>query len=628
MRGTGSIIFFAGCVVAGCVALAFIGCAEDPVAPIEPDSPSGLPVVFIDQPPPTPLEPQYAKVTAFGWSAGEGAAPAAIRYLWSLVVDTTGTYNPAFDIIKDLNANPRRYESAWSRWRSFDAPGDSGRTTVLGDDEVLTAARVYIFAVQARDAAGRAADTFSTRMNARRFKVRASAVPMLILYDDYLVGFRFLGTNFNPERRDLPPGVPLRFTWRADVSDYGGTIAGYRYAWDVPDLNAWDASFEPGLTGASEVAFYAGVHTLFVETIDIAGNRTLARVTVNVVPFPMDRALLFVDDYYSTNMPVNDYSNPTESVHDQFWLRICSRAAGFDPARDVYDAVQNQLKPPTLDLIRRYRNIIWTYSSENNAWSKMIPFTPESQVGKAGRHPVNYLSMFLLKGGHLWTLGQGQRGGGLAAALPQAAQSFPMNLACEITANRNDCGGDRSGVRSMPYRDYCVTMLDKIDGIFRTGSGMPDRIKGHYDCMSYALRNDSDPLTAAHPGFPPRIDLWTEVTKPGRYFNPEDSLGPGGFTYAEIYDPAYWMERTAARAQLCFHPIYSMRAKSEHSALNDAAVALWVTKYERVVPEVSAGTGVAAASFHFGFPLWFFRRSAVDSIVAVVFDEWGILIPQ
>ncbi len=342
----------------------------------------------------------------------------------------------------------------------------------------------------------------------------------------------------------------------------------------------------------------------------------------------MDRSLLFVDDYYSTNVQPSDYSNPSEPVHDQFWLRICSRAAGFDPARDVYDAVENQLKAPALDLIGRYRNIIWTYSSENNAWSKMILFTPESQVGKTGKHPVNYLPMFLLKGGHLWTLGQGQRGGGLAAALPQAAQSFPMNLACEIAGNRSDCNGDRSGVRSMPYRDYCVTMLDKIDGIFRTGGGMPERIKSHFDCMSYMLRDDSDPLTAAHPGFPPRIDLWTEVTKPGRYFNPEDSLGPGGFTFAEVYDPGYWMERTAVRSQFCFHPIYSMRAKSEFSPLNDAAVALWVTKYEHVVPEVSAGTGVAAASFHFGFPLWFFRRSAVDSVVAVVFDEWGILIPQ
>ena len=628
MRGAGSILFFAGCVAAGCVALAFIGCAEDPVAPIGPDSLSGLPAVFIDQPPPTALEPQYAKVTVFGWSAGEGAAPAAVRYFWGLVVDTTGAYNPTFDIIKDLIANPRRYESAWSRWTPFNAPGDSGRTTILGDDEALTSAKVYVFAVQARDAAGRITDNFSTRTNARRFKVRASTVPLLILYDEYLVGFRFLGTNFSSERRDLPPGVPLRFTWRADVSEYGGTIAGYRYAWDVSDARAWDAPFEPGLTGASEVAFYAGVHTLFVETIDIAGNRTLARVTVNVVPFPMDRALLFVDDYYAGSMQPGDYSNPSEPSHDQFWLRICSRAAGFDPARDVYDAVQYQLALPALDLIGRYRNVIWTYSSENNVWSKMIPFTPESQVGKAGRHPVNHLSMFLLKGGHLWSLGQGQRSAGLAAALPLAARSFPMNLACEIAGNRNDCGGDRSGVRSMPYRDYCVTMLDKIDGVFRAGGGMPDRIVSHFDCMSYILRDDTDPLTAAHPGLPPRIDLWTEVTKPGRYFNPEDSLGPGGLTYAEVYDPAYWMDRTGARSQPCFHPIYSMKAKSEYSALNDCAVALWVTKYEHVVPEVSTGTGIAAASFHFGFPLWFFRRSAVDSVVTVVFDEWGILIPQ
>jgi hypothetical protein len=258
----------------------------------------------------------------------------------------------------------------------------------------------------------------------------------------------------------------------------------------------------------------------------------------------------------------------------------------------------------------------------------MIAFTPESRVGSSGAHAINYLSIFLLKGGHLWTLGQGQRGGGLAAALPVTARSFPMNLACEITGNREDCSGDRSGVLSMPYRDYCVTVLDKVDGTFRAGSGMPGRIRNHYDCMLYALRDDADPLTAGHPGLPPRIDLWAEATKPGRYFNPDDSLGPGGFTYVEVYDPPYWMRNIGVPSQPCFHPMYTMRAASEESALNDCAVALWVTKYDRIVPDVSAGTGTAAASFHFGFPLWFFRRSAVDSIVAVVFDEWGILKPQ
>jgi hypothetical protein len=203
-----------------------------------------------------------------------------------------------------------------------------------------------------------------------------------------------------------------------------------------------------------------------------------------------------------------------------------------------------------------------------------------------------------------------------------------MNLACEITGNSAGCGGDRSGVNSMPYRDYCVTVLDKVDGVIRGSEGMPERYRNHYDVMTYALRDDADPLTASHPGLPGRLDLWEEVTKNGRYFNPDDSLGPGGFTYVEVYDPGYWMAQNALLSQTCFSPIYRMRAASEKSALNGCAVALWVTKYEHVVPDVASGAGIAAPSFHFGFPLWFFKRSSIDSIVTVVFDEWGILKPQ
>ena len=77
-------------------------------------------------------------------------------------------------------------------------------------------------------------------------------------------------------------------------------------------------------------------------------------------------------------------------------------------------------------------------------------------------------------------------------------------------------------------------------------------------------------------------------------------------------------------SQPCFHPIYRMKAKNDESVLNDCAIALWITRYEDIVPDVTAGQAVAAPSFHFGFPLWFFARSQVDSIVQVVFDEWEI----
>jgi len=70
--------------------------------------------------------------------------------------------------------------------------------------------------------------------------------------------------------------------------------------------------------------------------------------------------------------------------------------------------------------------------------------------------------------------------------------------------------------------------------------------------------------------------------------------------------------------------MYRFRAMNEASVLNDCTVAIWVTRYDDIVPDVSGGIALAAPSFHFGFPLWFFRREAVDSIADVIFAEWGI----
>ncbi|MCK4235509.1 MAG: hypothetical protein KAX38_00220 [Candidatus Krumholzibacteria bacterium] len=62
-----------------------------------------------------------------------------------------------------------------------------------------------------------------------------------------------------------------------------------------------------------------------------------------------------------------------------------------------------------------------------------------------------------------------------------------------------------------------------------------------------------------------RLDLCEEITKPStppRYFNPNNSYGPGGFTYVEIYDPEYWMDRNYVTSQACFHPMYRMRSRN------------------------------------------------------------------
>ncbi|HUV36880.1 MAG TPA: hypothetical protein VMX58_08080, partial [Patescibacteria group bacterium] len=269
----------------------------------------------------------------------------------------------------------------------------------------------------------------------------------------------------------------------------------------------------------------------------------------------------------------------------------------------------------------KYKNIIWTYSSSQDALRKVIQFTPESDVGEAGDIVVNYLSLFLAKGGHLWTLGRSEQGGGLAAIFkPSAIPLWPATFKFDMATDADDT----SAVDCMGHRDYCVTMLDKIWGSFRTD---PEEIPANYnrnldrDGMRYAVRADNDPITQQYPGLPERLELWDEVARQGRFFDPQVR----GFIYCEIYDPSYYMEYRLVESQPCFHPMYRMRARSSLSFIDNGTIAIWVDKYSDIVPEVKIGVRVAARSFHFGFPLWFFNRSQVDAIVNLVFSEWQIL---
>jgi hypothetical protein len=123
------------------------------------------------------------------------------------------------------------------------------------------------------------------------------------------------------------------------------------------------------------------------------------------------------------------------------------------------------------------------------------------------------------------------------------------------------------------------------------------------------------------------LDLWDVVTAPGAFWNPLYPGGPGGFTYIEIYDPEYWMDAKFTRNQACFHPMYRMRTASSVSALDRTTIGIWVTKYQDIVPDIppESGLAIAAPSFHFGFPLWFFDRAQGDQLTDLIFSKWGIL---
>jgi len=597
------------------------------------------PYVFIDRP---VLNDVYSRVITFGWTGVDPVDdpsntqdPDSIRYLWSLLVDTNGAYNRNFDMVLDLNNNPWRYEPKWQPWIAYNAPEDSGRVTIIGDDEPLIINSVHVFTVQAMDEAGAVTAIFERNINFRQFIVSESAGPTLTVTEPFLGTFLFLGRNFRPISRDLPPGIPLNFCWNAIADDYGGEIVGYRYGWDIADINNdgdWPVGFSPFNICAPERKLYSGSHTFFVEVIDNAGTTTLAQVLVNVIPFSMERNLLWMDDFYSVNFTQIDYVMPTETEHDTFWIGHCSKAVGFEPDIDIYDATTKNYKPAPISLIGKYKNIVWTYSSapDQSTWHKIVQFTPETDLATGTSLTVNYISLYLAKGGHMLTTGRSDKAGGIAATLPDRSLQFPMSIRCEIAGIGTGCDYDNSGVKSMGYKDYCITMLDKIDGAIRQDDDMPFRQIKNYDVFSWGYRNDSDSVTAMYPELPERLDMWDVAVAPGTFFYANNPNGPGGFTYVEIYDPEYWMTLKYASNQSCFHPMYRMRSKNSYSVLNNTAVALFLTKYADIIPDIPPEytPGVAAPSFHFGFPLWFFNRDQVDTIIDIIFSEWDLLPAQ
>ena len=526
-------------------------------------------------------------------------------------------------VLDDINANPAAFEHNWRPWLSYAAPGDSGISTVIGDDEILNKQNSFVFAVQAKDEAGAVTTIFDPKTNVRVFAILQNAGPILRAKEPYLGRWQYLGINNRPEVFRLPAGFELNFSWEADASNYGGEIASYRYGWDISDINdpnEWAVDPSPFVKSAPPISFLSGVHTLFIEAVDNNDVATIAQMEINTFSLNMTRNLLWVDDFYSTDLFQNlDNAFPTETEHDNFWLAVCGRAAGFSPSLDVFDTAARNHEPPDIELLWRYKNVIWSYSAldEINAWDNMVRFTPESAITSTTILKFNFLSYYMASGGHIWTEGKSDKNGGLIAVLYPPRQIEPINLRCEITGVRVGCDGDTSGVNSIAYKDYCVSVLDKIVPTPRIDPRMPAR-RADWDAMTYAYRDARDPVTTAHAALPASLELWSRATAPGMFFDPQVR----GFTYGEIYNPGYWMSVSGVRLQSCFHPMYRMRTRSTLSAIDNVTVAFWTTKHAGVTAPVDGA--VAAPSVHFGVPLWFFNRAQVDSIADAVFTAWGI----
>ncbi|HSG29176.1 MAG TPA: hypothetical protein VLA34_11905, partial [Candidatus Krumholzibacterium sp.] len=348
------------------------------------------------------------------------------------------------------------------------------------------------------------------------------------------------------------------------------------------------------------------------ESTDDLGVSTLCIIEVNVISVAMEYPLLWIDDFPSSDFTQETFAFPTETEHDDFWTDICMLVPGFLPARDTYDVAEHGFRPPPLEVVFKYKNIIWTYSSAvdpegGSIWTRMINY-PFQTI-------FNFIPDYMAYGGHIWTCGSSERTGGMGAVLTMF-RIYPSNLECDLLNSSPGCGVP-VGMSTMPYKDFCVTVIDKVNAPFK--DWIPFRRVLEYDAMSYAALDFNDDFTQQHPGLPQTLTLRDEVTSPGMFFDPDVR----GFDRVEIYNPRYWMSFMRIMEQSCFHPMYLIRTRSYRSVLYNQPVAFWTTRHAGVI--APGDRNCAAPSVHFGLPLWYFDSGQVRDIARVIFEEWQIL---
>ncbi len=617
------------------------------------------PVVNVRVPRSTLLNPaQVPPITTFQWSARDFVSnrdqiqdPDSVRW----IVVPTSKFNDDWEATTEyIRTSPSAPE--WSDWLYYQLPGDSGKfwtTRPLDFGQ-------YLFAIQAKDEAGAVTPVFDLDLNLRRFLVSTrSTGPVFTVRND------FLGTVVTSSPRtplsilDLPAGLPMQFEWEADASSYGGTVSGYRYGWDIFDLNddsQWEIDFTPfiGTLAKSPIRkFFFGAHTFHVEVIDNSGFKSRVGVTVNIVPFTMQRNLLLIDDWRNSetlNFTSTNGAVPSDAETDVFWLKMLEGVEGFNPAVDVFELGPGVPTVP-IQVVADYQNVIWNAvathgSASSSILAEMIEFNDPDEPNSGGKTTPNLPALFLEAGGHLLLCGEQLTTMVINSfSFSLAPPAFPIIFRYELEGDQDgtyqdsEIGVKGVGDRSFAYNHCCLNVLDIafIPNISQVRRPPRQRVPPGRGCPVNLIRDHdignsrTDGLRAAvpvdlttGPGFP-RLDLRSQVAGDPTRFYHESKTGLN----CDIYNPTYFNELTACGTltevippRSCFEPIYALECVNTSSVIFGAPIGFWTSQFADRVPDVG---GLAARSVIWGFqPVYFDPDQVKQAIEIIVHDEWQI----
>ena len=597
-------------------------------------------------------------ISTFRWLAFDyvddtliSQAPDSVQWALKSTVDFGGNFVATINYLRDYDASAKD----WYPWVWYNAPEDSGKFWTTPPVDLGT----YVFAIRAKDEAGAITPVLDEEHNVRRVRVRElKSGPSMALSNEYMGVVRWANCAPPLAILDSPAGVPLEFKVSGDAGHYGGEVIGYRYGWDIPDLNdpeQWEIDLTPFVTTQATIparTYFFGTHTLTAEIVDNSGYCTRIQVKVNVVQFTLERNLLIVDDDTTDDGVIfpagwgNGGVYPNDAEHDAFWRQMASEVAGFDPTIDVVDTKLDFLP---LTLLAQYKSIIWNVFADNTqqlatrkyallySYIKHRPKDPASSQS-TGKLSPNVLALAMAAGSHIMIAGKHP----LNLVINRAedglsALRYPVIWLYDLEGGQTASGPVLSptvGELSFAYRELCLETMDyslektqlwrRIAGgtrewcpvsTVRARGGIPT--SDREDTMREARSLD--------PNFP-TIALRNEAAGPGQWYAPENRG-----VDAEIYNPFYYQRNSGLPGSCphvpaprpCFQAVYGLGCLDTLEPTYNQPVAFWTSAFANRVADVPGAVG--ARSIVFGFPPVFFEEADFQPVMDhILYDEWQL----
>jgi hypothetical protein len=625
------------------------------------------PIVDVTVPTTSAFNPaDVPPISTFQWTARdyvdnlrETQEPDSVRHILVPIKKFNGSWGATLEYIRSTPDAPE-----WSKWKYYKAAGDSGK---FWTTPALELRNSFMFAVQAKDEAGAVTPVFDEDRNVRRIAVsERSTGPVLSVYNKYIGTIITSSPNTAPVIIDLPANISMCFRLTANAEGYGGVASGYRYGWDIQDLNdptQWETDYTPFVRECGTPplpcadtpcrSWQFDSHTFYIEVIDNSGYPSRVAITVNVVPFTMRKPVIVIDDWKenSPGIVATNGGLPSDEEHDAFWEEMLSDVRGFDPTADVFE-ITDEIP---LTAFSDYKSAIWVAAAAYNSTTgsfinQVIKFIDPNAQATTGKTTPNIVALFMSAGGHVLLAGEEMLAASINRQVFQPTSPvFPIIFRYELSKDQDgdyqdsDPGVHGTGEDSFGYMDCCVNVLDvgyisNRLSIRRSNAShacpintiRPAPQSGRNDGLRVAL-----PLDGAYPPFPayefPTMRLRPEVAgDPSKWFAEERS----GLN-CDIYNPAYFADvpmvvRTGtcnSIAELvpprdCFQPIYGNGCFNTASRIYNAPVAFWTTAHADRIPDAG---GVAARSAVWGFHPYYFNPDEVKAALAIVlFDEWKL----